>query len=337
MHLEDMLIHKFNKVLSKNFITNYKYMLFKGADAFMTLQQLSYFVEIAKYGSINKAAHSLYVTQPCLSNAIKSLEEEFHLQLIERGKRGIQFTSDGRIFLNYATQLLAQAQDFENKFVPEKQTKRVQFSFSMQHYQPAVKAFIEFILNINETKYELHLKETTNFEAIEDVYKKRSNVGMIFISENNREFITKILKNRNILYEEIYMAKPHIFINSGHPLVGKAYVTAEDLAEFPRLYFEKDFENYLDYSDEMFRIENQDKIIYSSDRGSVNAILANTNCYMMGTGVIISSISNEKIVSIPMHGNTQPIHLGLIRFPSIEHQNETEEFINLLKLGFSEV
>ncbi len=42
----------------------------------MTLQQLKYAIEIAKRGSMNAAAKSLYISQPSLSNAIRELENE---------------------------------------------------------------------------------------------------------------------------------------------------------------------------------------------------------------------------------------------------------------------
>ena len=42
----------------------------------MTLQQLKYAVEIARYGSITKAAGHLFISQPSLSNAIMELENE---------------------------------------------------------------------------------------------------------------------------------------------------------------------------------------------------------------------------------------------------------------------
>ena len=42
----------------------------------MKLTQLEYFCVAARYHNITKAAKELFVTQPSISNAIKSLEEE---------------------------------------------------------------------------------------------------------------------------------------------------------------------------------------------------------------------------------------------------------------------
>lgn len=42
----------------------------------MQLEHLRYFQAVAKYGSMNKAAQALFCSQPTITNAVKSLEEE---------------------------------------------------------------------------------------------------------------------------------------------------------------------------------------------------------------------------------------------------------------------
>lgn len=50
----------------------------------MKMKQLEYLIKIAECGSISKAAQELYISQPSLTKAISSLEEEFHVQLLLR-------------------------------------------------------------------------------------------------------------------------------------------------------------------------------------------------------------------------------------------------------------
>lgn len=47
----------------------------------MTLQQLRYAVSIADHKSMNKAVAELFITQPGLSNTIKDLENEIHINI----------------------------------------------------------------------------------------------------------------------------------------------------------------------------------------------------------------------------------------------------------------
>ena len=64
----------------------------------MTLQQLKYVIELSKHNSISSAAQSLSISQPSLSMAVKELEEEFHITILNRNHRGVSFTAQGLDF-----------------------------------------------------------------------------------------------------------------------------------------------------------------------------------------------------------------------------------------------
>lgn len=63
----------------------------------MELQQLQYFLVAAQYEHITKAANSLKIAQPALSQSIKRLENELNVKLFERKKGGIVLTAAGKI------------------------------------------------------------------------------------------------------------------------------------------------------------------------------------------------------------------------------------------------
>ncbi|MBR1597594.1 MAG: LysR family transcriptional regulator [Lachnospiraceae bacterium] len=63
----------------------------------MELQQLQYFLVAARYGHITKAANSLRIAQPALSQSIKRLETELNVKLFERRKGGIALTNAGKL------------------------------------------------------------------------------------------------------------------------------------------------------------------------------------------------------------------------------------------------
>ncbi len=65
----------------------------------MELQQLQYFLVAAQYGHITKAANSLKIAQPALSQSIKRLETELDVKLFERKKGGIALTKAGEMLV----------------------------------------------------------------------------------------------------------------------------------------------------------------------------------------------------------------------------------------------
>jgi len=75
----------------------------------MDLRQLKYFVCIVELRSFTKAAERLYVAQPALGAQIKRLENELGQELLFRHSRGVEPTESGWTLYNYATRLLAEA------------------------------------------------------------------------------------------------------------------------------------------------------------------------------------------------------------------------------------
>ncbi|HUI98872.1 MAG TPA: LysR family transcriptional regulator [Usitatibacter sp.] len=72
----------------------------------MNLQQLGYFVAVARSRSFTRAAETCFVAQPALSQQIRKLEEELGLPVFERRRRGVDLTLAGTAFLEYAEQVL---------------------------------------------------------------------------------------------------------------------------------------------------------------------------------------------------------------------------------------
>lgn len=67
--------------------------------------QFYYFFEVARHGSMKKAASNLNVTSATLSEQIKNLEEILKIQLFKRSPRKLSLTSEGRSLYYYADQM----------------------------------------------------------------------------------------------------------------------------------------------------------------------------------------------------------------------------------------
>lgn len=79
-------------------------------DIRMDLKTLRYFTEIVRHGSFGKAAKAIPLSQPALSKAIRLLEDELGVTLLERGRRGVgvKLTTSGETVLEHALTMLAQ-------------------------------------------------------------------------------------------------------------------------------------------------------------------------------------------------------------------------------------
>jgi LysR family pca operon transcriptional activator len=72
-----------------------------------SLQNLAIFEQVARLGSMSRAAASLRLTQPTVSARVSALEAQLGVTLFRRAARGSELTPAGRRFLGYAERCLA--------------------------------------------------------------------------------------------------------------------------------------------------------------------------------------------------------------------------------------
>jgi DNA-binding transcriptional LysR family regulator len=81
----------------------------------MKLSQIQALVAVAEHGSFSEAALELDLSQPAISHAIATLEEELGVILFARGRRGAILTSAGEKTLAHARQILAHLEMIEQE------------------------------------------------------------------------------------------------------------------------------------------------------------------------------------------------------------------------------
>ncbi len=75
----------------------------------MELEQLRIFIAVAEHGSFSAAAKDLFVSHSTTSRAVSALENEFGVQLFDRGNRILGLTKAGESLLRDARELLENA------------------------------------------------------------------------------------------------------------------------------------------------------------------------------------------------------------------------------------
>jgi DNA-binding transcriptional LysR family regulator len=75
------------------------------------LRQLEIFAKVAELGSFSRAAEALSLTQPTVSEHIRTLEDELGVRLLDRLGRGAAATRAGQLLLSHAQRLLALARE----------------------------------------------------------------------------------------------------------------------------------------------------------------------------------------------------------------------------------
>lgn len=265
----------------------------------MKLQQLRYVVKVAECGSITEASRRLFVSQPSITASIRDLENEMGVHIFERTNKGVIVSEEGETFLGYARQVLDQADLLEGKYKGTSE-QVPHFSVSCQHYSFAVNAFVDVIREFDAARYDFTLREEQTHEIIEDVAHMKSELGILYLSEHNREVIERMLAANELVFEGLFCATPHVFVCADHPLADHASVTLEDLEDYPFLSYEQGSYNSFYYSEELTSTFARRKNIRVRDRATLFNLAMGLNGYTVCSGVISHELNGPGIISIPL-------------------------------------
>jgi len=264
----------------------------------ITLQQLQYFIEVAAEGSITAAADILFVAQPTMSAAMKDLEHRVGRDLLTRSARGVTLTVDGVEFLGYARQVVEQAELLEQRYLGRPPSRRL-LGVSTQHYSFAVDAFVRMVKGTNAAEYEFSLRETRTFDIIEDVRTLRSELGILFRNDFNRNVLDKLLRDSGLAFHPLFVAEPHIFVSRRNPLARRTRATLDDLVALPRLTFDQGANNSFYFAEEILSTLSSAQEIRVSDRATIFNLMIGLDGYTISTGIISDDLDPE-IVAVPL-------------------------------------
>lgn len=294
----------------------------------MTLQQLKYVIEVADRGSITEAAKSLFIAQPSLSAAIHELEAETDTKIFKRSSRGVLITPEGAEFLGYARQVVQQAALIEDKYIA-RSSVRQRFSVSTQHYSFTSSAFVELVRAQGGEAYEFTLREGKTYDTINDVRTLRSEMGVLYLSNFNEAVIRKMLRESNLVFSELFSARPHIFVGRNNPLAGRESVTLADLEPLPCLTYEQGDQNAFYFSEEILSTLNHEKSIKVTDKGTIIDLMVGTDGYTISSGICPSYLRGEDIISIPLTVD-EVIRIGVITHRDYRPTVLGEKYLEIL-------
>jgi DNA-binding transcriptional LysR family regulator len=294
----------------------------------MTLQQLKYADAVATCGSLSEAARRVFVTQPTLTEAIRTLEEELRIAIFTRSSRGVALTHEGEEFLASARQILDDAALIQQKYTG-KAVRRPQFAVSCQHFAFAVEAFMEVVKENDAESYDFTFRETVTSEIIDDVARHRSEIGMLYLSRRNERAIMKILRKEELVFEELFAARPHVFLGRKHPLAKKKIIKPQELDAYPYLTYEQGIENALYFAEEVMPSLDRKKNIRVRDRATMTNLVLGLNGFTVSSGAHGKSYNSE-IISIPLKMDDS-IRVGIVRRDGVSLSAAGASFVKALR------
>lgn len=97
----------------------------------INLELYRIFYTVAKNKHMTKASEELHISQPAISQSIKKLEDELGGTLFLRSNKGMELTSEGKMFFEYVKGALELINNAENEFTSFKDLSKGEFKIGV--------------------------------------------------------------------------------------------------------------------------------------------------------------------------------------------------------------
>lgn len=188
------------------------------------LRLVRYFLAVAAEGNITRAAERLHISQPSLSAALKQLEAQLGVALLERRGRGVALTASGALLQDRGTALMSHYDTVlaEVRGRGDTPSGRLQLGLSPSARHAIGPAFLEACTQAAPAVM-LYTSEATTGELLRDVSTGKLDLAITFCAPTSLPPGVELL----LLRED----PASVHMAAEHPLAGRTSVTLADLAE----------------------------------------------------------------------------------------------------------
>lgn len=192
----------------------------------MNIEYLKYFSELAKIQHYGKAAKALNISQPGLSHAIKSLEEEYGVPLFQKEGRNVSLSHYGKELMKDVDEILGAYLRLEERAVglrTEEKTVRIGSVY------PLAPGTIPHMLKEFGATFPFIIYNRMTPEIVEGLLDGKYDIG----------FCSDLLKSDEIEYYPIRDSYIAVVVPKGHPLENRERISLKETAGYPQIMFSK--------------------------------------------------------------------------------------------------
>lgn len=292
----------------------------------MELRHCRYFVAVAEELHFGRAAKRLGISQPPLSQQIRSLEQELGVELLRRTKRVVRLTSAGEVFLQAARKLL---RGVEDSMDVTRRAARGEVGTLQVGYAPGVEVeILPRVLRAFARRYpavDVRLAPLPTRDQIDALRQRRIDAGLVMLPVS-----TDGLDVAPIQREPILLVLP-----KGHPLARKPLLRIEDLEGASYVHLSRAYEPV--YHDHILGLARDARVTLRVVAESAN-LYDNLSLIAAGVGVsmlpgCVRQVRRAGLVYRPVRARKADLELGLVSRRK-ELSQVTLEFIRVVRRAY---
>jgi DNA-binding transcriptional LysR family regulator len=270
----------------------------------MDFDQLHTFLEIVRLKSFSKAAQTCYRTQPAISAQVRQLEQELHTELFERFGSRISLTTAGRLFAEFAEQLMDLRRQAQDAIAELERDPRGELVIA------ANEATCIYVLPDVFSQYrerfpavQLQVVRSYGSHVVEAVMDNSADFGLVQLP----------VDEKRLQVVDVHRDEIRVIVPARHPLAGRKTVLPHDLLDY-FLMLPKQGKTRARIDEWLEPVEDDVRISMELDSTEMTKRFV-----MAGLGVAFLAISNcreetkaGKLTTIPLAPEPMIRRLGLV-------------------------
>lgn len=193
----------------------------------MDLRLLRYFIACVEHKTMHAAASAVNVSQPALSKAIRNLETELGVTLLDRQPRGVVPTPFGETLFRYAKMVDSEMRRAVAELDAMRGMTRGTIVIGVIPTMCTVLGDVARLVMERHPGLKLQLRVAFSAELTSALLEGEIDIAVLLLPPDSPQLGLEI--------RPLFLTRPAVAVRSGHPLVGRANLSMRDLAEFPWL------------------------------------------------------------------------------------------------------
>lgn len=299
----------------------------------MNKEQLYYFIKVVDSGSINKASEELFVSQPSLSRAIQSLENEIGKTLVTRTNKGINITPAGKTMYFYAQSITNQFQMIERLKTLQEEHLYTNLTVSIANIFLSDFLILSYYKQNNALDSEINFYETTAEETLNNIINRKCEIGVLVVNDTQFGVFHKLCDLKNLEIEILGESPLYVHANKALFPNTQKIINATSLLDKTYVHSPVDFYSNLNTSINVdsVNIHSFAKTITTSNYHTLLNMIKNNPAFLLGHKWQIEELNKSNIKSYLVENSPLVKRLVIVQHKKEELSTGAKIFVDLIK------
>ena len=295
----------------------------------MRLEQLTYLTEVARCGTITKAAERLNISQPNITTALKSLEQELGFRLFDRSKNGMTLTDSGKEACKLAMEILEKTQQL--RLLQGRLSNHTQITLRIATIPSLNNSVMGEWLHAYQRRYPtsiIYNTEGSSAKVIQEVLNGNVDIGFVSMRK-------QVDVRHGLTFQKICDTYPYVCLGTDFADTLASPIDIQDLKNIPFFSQNPDYICHTELLNRLKQETHQNNVIfYSSSHSAIKAMVkANQGAAVFSSVALAGDddVASGKIVPFRVSDYYAPSTLYAIYRKDHPCSVEAKDFILIAK------